>query len=203
MIVRTVNGGEDAVRAILYTPPSEQLVAYVNNNINNALSAITNASQEFVNATKTMFNNATNSNVINAGKMLLNQLGNMGTPDAIQYLTTEQLHTANIGMQYWIMECPEVRTLYNQNMCYGYGDTYVDMEEGIENPEDRSGYNRVMSGILQFESDGSGYFRHYEDSSDVDPLSTIDQFTILDTWHNARQALLKGIDITDPNGGKL
>ena len=203
MIVNTINGGEQAVNSILYTPPSDQLVAYVNNNINNALSTISNASDAFVNATKTMFNNATNHNVINAGKMLLNQIGNMGTVDTIQYLTTNQLHAANIGMQNWIMECPEVRTLYNQNMCYGYGDTYVDIEEDIMDPNDRSGYNRVMSDILQFEPDGTGYFQNYEDSSNIDPLSAIDQFTILDTWHNARQALLTGADITDPNEGKL
>ena len=138
--------------------------------------------------------------VVSSLHQIHNRAESVRQGDNIQYLSTiEQIQNANNVMMRYIMADPYIRDLYDQGLCYGYGDQYVPEACSVY---DTTEYRRVMNGLQVESEDGSGMEMTtwiYHDPSDVLTASQADD--ILATQRNARYHLRKQLmDPTNPFG---
>jgi len=200
MQVRTIAGGEGGLAALLYKQRPPELLQYIQNNIQEGADALGTIGDNFVNQAKLMYDKFNNSALINASKALLYSTGMHFSQDVIMPVAYDNLGGANLIMQQYIMAQPDINQLYQDNMCSGYDGVYYDMEPGITGT-DRYDYRRVMDGVVQYDDDhnGEAYIMHYSQDDGQEELDIMDRSAILDTWANVKNALIKGIDPTDPN----
>ena len=115
-------------------------------------------------------------------------------------MNEDNVHNAFGLMARYVMANPTIRTLYQQNKCDGYSDSYTDLYPGTIR-DDHYDYQRVMDGVVNFDTqDDRWEIKYYTDYSDQDEeLSPEDKFTILDTWNAACNVIARGLDPTDPD----
>jgi len=204
MQVRTIQGGEQAISALLYKQQDPSLLQYLQNNIQAGADALGGVADNFVNQAKLMYDKFNNSALINASKALLYSTGTHFSQDIIIPVAYDNLGTTNLIMQQYIIAQPDVNKLYQDNMCSGYDGVYLDRENGITGT-DRYDYRRVMDGVIQHDDNhnGEAYIMHYSQDDEEEELSFMDKSAILDTWANVVNALANGIDPTDPDMEQL
>lgn len=197
--VPVVTGGDFAAKALMYKPPSADIMNYMSNKLNNVMSYTHGITDRFKSTLQSLYNKAYNSDVINASKYLLAQSDHTLRQDVIYSVPYHALHEANLIMQRYILAEPTLNNLYRKNMCSGYPDTYFNSEPDTYGKE-RLDYQRVMDGVMQFESvEGQGelaYVSSYSNSDDIE-LSHIERTAILDTWHEVVRKIAMGEDPTD------
>lgn len=196
-----VNGGDVAASALLYKQPDITMMDYLKGNMNNILNHATNLSDRFINTVKNMYNKAHDSNVITTSKLLLNSAEYALDQHTLYAVPYDGFNNINLAMQQYVMAYPEINKLNRQNKCYGFQDTYVDPEPDTYG-EERYDYQRVMDGVLQHDSEGLAYSKHYSNADEV-KLDNVDKISILDTWHNVARYLAENIDPTDPDLDEL
>lgn len=196
-----VNGGDVAASALLYKQPDITMMDYLRGNMNNILNHATNLSDRFINTVKNMYNKAHDSNVITTSKLLLNSAEYALDQHTLYAVPYDGFNNINLAMQQYVMAYPEINKLNRQNKCYGFQDTYVDPEPDTYG-EERYDYQRVMDGVLQHDSEGLAYSKHYSNTDEV-KLDNVDRISILDTWHNVARYLAENIDPTDPDLDEL
>lgn len=211
MQVNVISGGDAAFDALVYKPPSQEVLNYLSTGIEhtkNIFSGLGEVGQSFLSHVTTHHDNHTNSSVLNAAKLLVHSAGSHMNNEVISVLAEDQLINANFIMQQFIMAHPNVNFLNQDNMCNGFVETYVDKEQGVYGTE-RNDYRSVMDGVLQNinlekddEDDDLLCIRHYSSSGD-DELDILDKLAVLETWDNVDNMLIEGIDPTDPHGGLL
>jgi len=197
MQVKTVQGGDLAASMLIYPPPDNNLLAYLNNNIQHGIEVLGNAGTSFMNNAAALYKKYNSSEILNIGKQLLYSVGSHMNQNVIVTVPYEMLPQANYAMQGYIMEQPELNKLYHQNAINGYEATYIDPEPGIKG-KDRLGYQQVMNGVLQFENtdEGMGFIEHYSNGEGIEDLDTYEQLSILKTWDNIALALANDLDPT-------
>lgn len=200
MQVRVIKGGEQALNALLYKTPDQNVLNYLQQNISNAGAMLGNAGTAFINTTKALYEKANNSTVLNNAKALLYSMGNHLSQDAIYPISYDNIQNTNLAMQSYIMANPRVNELYRDGLVNGYEGTYYNTEPGVWG-SDRSDYRHVMDGVLVPEVEGS-VINHYSDSSEIE-LDRYDQFAILETWETVNRYIAEAIDPTDPELGDL
>lgn len=201
MQVNVIRGGDAAFNALLYPPPDQNFLTYLQNNIQTAADAVSGMGTAFVDTVKSMYNRYNSTEAINASKALLHSTGTHFNQNVIYPVGYDNFTTANLLMQRYIMSEPSVSELYRDNMCYGYQETFYDNEPGTYGKE-RTDYRNVMDGVMEFEED-QAVFKYYSHSSEEPDLDTLDKLSILDTWDNAIRLIEEGIDPTDLEGGEL
>ena len=197
MRVRTVQGGDLAASVLIYPPPDNNLLNYLNTNLQQAKQAMGDIGSSFMDTASTLYEKYNGSEILNAGKQLLYSIGSHMNQNVIVPVTYEMLPEANYAMQGYIMEQPELNKLYHQNAVNGYDATYIDPEPGIVG-KNRLGYQQVMNGVLQFENTDEelGYIEYYNNSEDIEELELYEQLSILKTWDNVALALANDLDPT-------
>lgn len=191
-----LSGGEFMEQALLYRQPEPRVMAYLQNNLNSVLERGQHYTDQFVSNLTGLYNMAYSDAAIKASKQLLSQAEISLSEDVIYVVPEEALPNANHLMQQYIMAHRELSENYRKNLVQGYPDTFYDRQPGSFG-EDRYDYQNVMSDILQHDSDGEGYIKTYSNTDDRDELDLIDKLSILDTWRNVSNALVKGVDPTD------
>lgn len=202
MAIRTIRGGSDAFDAFMYPAPTQNFLNYIQHSIATASEKLGDIGRSFVNGAKELYERFNSDEAREQASALLYQVGANIGENVIQYYSPQNFANINMMMQYWAMENPMVRELYNNDMCYGFQDTYNDPEPGVPAHE-RSGYLNAMSGMLQFDEEDEGYIQHFSDSSDDEELTLFQRLSILDTWASAESLILNGIDPTDPELNEL
>ena len=195
--VNVVQGGDFAANALLYQQPSQTLMTYLHDNMNNVMSRLSNVSDAFKTSVVNLYNSAHDSKVLNQAKLLLNSLGTTLNQNVIYHVPYQDIHNPNPIMQQYIMSEPTLNKLHKQNRCYGYQDTYVEVEPDTYGQE-RVLYQRVMDGVMQFDEEGLCFINHYTNSDEVE-LTTVEKISVLDTWRHVRRLIAEGIDPTDPD----
>jgi len=196
MRVNVVNGGDEAFNALVYPQPSSAVISYLKNNIESAMSTVSNMSQGFIDNVKRMYSSVNGSEALLNGKLLTMNAGVHLNQNVIY--PVHNFQDTNLIMQRYLMSCPEVSELNKNNMCHGFQETYLDLEEGVYGT-DRTDYRDVMSGILTYEGEhGEGVFKRYYHTDGVD-LDFIDKLSIITTWDNARKMINDRLDPTDPD----
>lgn len=117
---------------------------------------------------------------------------------------TQQCQNATIMMQRWVMSEPNIRTLYHNQQCDGYSDTYRDVEPG-KIGEDHYDWRRAMTGMVLYDSPDTVAKFYMEELRDGDrELNPYEQFMIQRTWETVKIAVSQmNEDPTNPLGGKL
>jgi hypothetical protein len=195
--VPTVQGGEFAANALLYKQPTPEVINYVNNKLDNIVNHVHGLSSRFKSTVQNLYQQAYNSDIINAAKRYLSQSDYALRQDVIYTIPYEQFNTANLIMQQYIMAEPTLNNLHRKNMCYGFQDTYFDSEPNTYGKE-RMDYQRVMDGVLQFEKEEDNekslaYTYHYSNDDSIE-LTEPERIAILDTWHEVARMIAEGKD---------
>jgi len=201
MQIRVINGGEQAFNAMIYQPPDQSILNHINSSMARVGEIVGTAGTAFMDTTKSLYEKFNNSAVLNAAKLMVYSLGGHMSQDQIFPLNYDNMHTANNIMQHYIMSDLTINKMYNDNMCYGFQNTYYDLEQGVVG-KDREHYKAVMDGVLEIDEDGYCFTNTYS-SSDAIELSHFDKYAILDTWAEAKRMLVKGIDPTSPDRDEL
>jgi len=201
MNVNVVNGGRQAFNTMLYNVPDNNTLQWLNRSINYAKDALTGVADNLVDASVDLYNRVNSNSIINAAKALVSEQGGHANQYAIYSLDSNNMGDANYIMQQYIMANLEVQRLYQNNMCYGFEETYYNPEPDVFGKE-RLDYQRVMDGIL-YETETGLAVTHYSNGEDADELHVRDKHLILDTWAHTENMILNGIDPSDPDNNEL
>lgn len=196
--VNEVTGGDLVANALIYRPPPDNVMNYIQSNLQNVASHITDMTSGFVNTVTNLFNSVHSDQNRIAAKMAIHSAAVHLDQYSVVYVPYEELNRANLRMQNYILVHPEVSTLYEKNMCYGYADTHIPIEVDTYGKNTLS-YGQVMDGVVQYDDTGS-FIEHYiqDDEHIGEELDPYDQIAVLDTWHNVSKMLANGLDPTDP-----
>ena len=207
MRVNMVQGDPDlAFSSLVYQAPDERLLGYLQNNIQEAYQHVEHLGTQFMDNVSNMYEKFNSADVINRGKAILHSMQMHMDPMAIYPLGYEEIPQANYAMQRYIMVQPELRELYNDQMCNGYVDTYLDYDPGAESHQDHAVYQQVMDGVLVHDVDtDDGVINFYTNSVtvDEDDLHPMDRISIMDTWDRVAVMIAEGKDPSDPDDGEL
>jgi len=200
MQVNTIDGGRNAFNAMLYNAPNNNTLSWINNNLNRAKEALSGIGDSLIDASVRLYNKVNSNAAINAAKALVTEQGGHTNQYMIYGLDYDNMNTANYVMQQYIIANPIVNDLYENNMCHGFEETYYNSEPGVYGT-DRLDYRRVVDGVVMEEGDHL-VINHYSSLDDI-VLDDYDKHLILNTWQQAEQLVLCGIDPTDPDRGEL
>lgn len=202
MQVKVLQGGDATFNALVYPPPDNNLLNYLQQNVEHARIAMTGVSDQFVNMASSMYEKFNSSQVINAGKALLFGTESHLNHNVVYPVSYGHLGQANMVMQRYIIAQPDVNAMYQQQTCEGFQETYMDFEPDNEGTE-RMDYRNVMNGVLQHDENGDAFIMHYIDSNEYEPLDTLDKFSVLQTWDSVAYSIAMGIDPTSPDDSEL
>lgn len=208
-MINVIYGGDEAFDALLYTQENPINQQYVVQQLERVNTALSDSGRAFMDASRELYERIHNSEAAQAARAALRMAKSLFQPNVIGYLDTlDRLQSAPPIMQRWIMSSPEVRPLYQQQRCHGYGEAYItDMSPGQSLEQDYN-WRRVMDGVVVMEEtdDGWGWYsrQYVEEILPGDrELINFEKLDILRTWDIVRMAIEAGDDPTNPAGGTL
>ena len=190
---------ESAFSAIIHQNDGNYDREYFRNKVSRISEMALGVSKEFVDRSKKLYEEVYSSRAINAAKHALSTA--KGVMDLIiRYCSNlEELKSANIISQRYLMANPYVREIYHKQQCDGYSATYFDIEPGVVK-DDHYDYRRVMDGVAQRDDKGI-YSVHYVEKlipGDKE-LDLQAKFDILDSWDMMELIMRRDkLDVTDP-----
>lgn len=147
-MVMIVNGGPDVFAAIAFGPDNPTTVNFLEQQVSNFSSALTDAGRAFMERGRNIFDRFYGSEAARLAKAAIRTTQHMFQHDVVMPLTNiAAMQQAKPTMQRWIMACPTVREMYHMQRCDGYSDSYVDMQPGCVGA-DHYDYRKVMNGVI-------------------------------------------------------
>lgn len=208
--INVVHAGDTSSFDYLIFPnqnPANQIS--IQNQLQQFSQTLTDTGRKFLEASATIYQQIHDSDVARMARAALRSAKGIFHPNQIMDLETlEELQSAQVMMQRYIMAQPDIRGLYNAQRCDGYSDTYVDIDPGaiLDSHYD---YRRVMDTVIQEEGEGESYSwftRMYcEDLLEGDrELDFEERVSILGTWDVLKMFVQAGKeDPTNAWGGNL
>lgn len=194
--VEVVNGGPEMFNMMSYGEKHPSTLQYLRSQFENVGHALTEAGKQFFTGMQNVFEQANNSETMRKARLAMQKVANVFQPDMVySFFDLQQIQAAQFVMQRWVMACPEVRTMYHQQRCDGYSETYVDRFPG-QVGEDHYDYRRVMHGMVQDdqEHDWKATFFLDEILEGDRELDFDEQVNILNTWQCVEAYLKRGRD---------
>lgn len=176
--------------------------SWIKNQLN--FDALGSICQDFKTHAQNIYERLNNTKAINFAKNLIRQHANVLDASAISELyDIENLRQASPLMQRYIMANPKLRKKYNEQLCDGYSDSYVDVDPGTIG-KDHYDFRRVTNSMVMVNDDTWEAVNYMEDliKDDVE-LEFLEKTSILNTWDAVEHFIDLGEDITDINGGKI
>lgn len=183
----------------------QNTMGWLGERANTLRANVSNHATNFFNQAVNLYQTISTSDAIQAMRNLVAKKDNSWEVNSIYAATnTEQLQTANLVMQRYIMAEPNLRDLYLNNLTEGYGDTYVN-NHGDSIGVNHYDYRRVMDGMLVVNDDSMQFSTFYEDIPEGDRELTLhEKVDILKTWNAVNIALSENeMDPTSPVGNLL
>lgn len=195
----------DAFDALVYGEQNPSNIQYLQQRIGHSVDRLTEYGKNFLSDVGTIFNKFNGSEALKFIRATTKAAKTLFQPNIINYLTDlEAIQQSNFVMQRWIMAQPDVRALYQKQLCHGFSDSYVDNDKkGIG--ETHYDYRRVMDGVVTCTDESFGFKFFPDELYEGDKeLSHEDKEDILSTWSIVKAFIDQGIDDpTSPYGGKL
>jgi len=204
MQISTMMGDDLSFRSLAYGYEKHPgTLSFMENTMNNVSNVLTAGGQAFLSTARSIYDNLNNSHAMQLARAACNKMGNMFARTDIHEITEiSNIQNANLIMQRYIMACPEVRSVFQSQLCNGYSETYIDMYPG-KIGEDHYDYRRVENGIL---NDADERITHYLDvlvEGDRE-LMFDEQLAIKKTWQKVAELMQYGtVDPTDPLNGSM
>lgn len=210
VIANVIEANSPGVLDYLIYPEQNPLnQSYIYNQIANISNTLDDIGKKFIESSKEIYQKINDSELIRKAKMALRSaVGISHINEILYYNTLEAMQSATPYMQNYIMANPMIRELYNDQLCDGYSDTYIDIDKGTI-ADTQYHYRRVMDGVIQDTEDSEGNYNwvsknYMEDLLEGDKeLQIEDKAKILSTWEVMNMFIKAGQDPTNPNGGSL
>lgn len=190
-----------AVSSIAFPEVSQQAQDWVRSQLHENTALLTQAGSDFLQSSLETYRTLIDGSAIRGARALARIVGGLMHPNTIHALGSyAELRAAKPIMQRYIMACPEIRSIYQRQLCDGYSDSYFDMEPKSIG-EDHYEWRQVMTGVAQEDpkQPGQYFIREYFDSpyEGDEALTAQQKFSILDTWDTVRKAILEKVDPTN------
>lgn len=185
-----VKGGSAAYRALVFGPQNQSNQSFFDSQVASVVNAGNEFGQAFANRVLEIRETFNNSAAVQLAKAALNRTRGIFSPNVVKTLTeVPDMQNAKSVMQRWMMANPEVRTLYQQQRCDGFSDSYVDLQPG-KIGENHYDFRRVMDGMVQESEDGFFIDMYAEQILPEDEDFDFDeQKAVLRTWLSLKHAI--------------
>lgn len=153
------SGGSNAIHQLSFGSVTQSTVNF----LQNQLATIQNTPylQSFLPVAQMQFENLNGESARRAAEAVIRNATALFEENVIRQLNTiEQLQTASLVMQRWIMTSTLLREQAAAGHIYGWRDTYVDHEPGMTGIFNTD-YRRLNQGILQEVEDGDWKVTQY------------------------------------------
>lgn len=189
-MAQIMEGGADMFNALAHSMPHPNTVNYLQSQLNQPVQAINDASQQFIQQANEAYERFASSDSMRLARAAVRMVGNAWEMDTIRPMhDIGEIQQAKPTMQRWVMALPDIRKLYHQQQCDGYGETYRDIDPGMSG-EQQYDYRRVMDGFVEVTDDGWEATQYFEDLIEGDrDLLLEEQSDIMSTWSRVRQAI--------------
>lgn len=203
--MQIIYGGAEAWDALAYGHQNPINLGYFQNQIENFSNTLTDIGKQFHADAASIYERFNGSEAMQALRNVTKMAKTLFQPNIVTAITTvENLQIAPLIMQRWIMACPEVRTVYNQQRCDGYSDTYFDSQPKAIG-DNHYDYRRVMDGVVKEDEEGWSVKFYPDELVEGDRNLLFDEkVDILSTWDSLKYFMEAGDkDPTNPYGGSL
>lgn len=207
-MAQVIQAGVEGFEALIYPDQNPMNFEFIQNQFANISNTASEAARAFYEKAQAVAHDLYDSKAVRHARAAVRAVRSVFQPDSIQQLSTlEAIQQANQQMIRFMMAEPTLRTMYQEQMCAGYGDSYYDLDPGKVG-EKHYDFRRVMNGVLHEEEiDGEAQlvFNHYAEllvEGDRE-LEAYEQFGILRTWDLAKQFIAAGKDPSSPEGDDL
>lgn len=200
-------GTRDAFDALVYGEQHPGTVDYLRSQFKDVTGTLTEASRKFYDNARTTFEHFNSNAAINFARNAIQALTGGRNVDVarVVYLgELDQLRSASLYMQRWLMANPVVRERYLDQRLDGYSDSYVNFS-GLDIGWKHYDYQLVTDGLMTIDDEGDAHWKEFF----LEPREGDRHFTlgekvdIVDSW-SAQNVLLKLCeDPTNAEGGQL
>lgn len=200
-----VQGGVDAFNAMRGGFPSQTSIQQLQQQFQQSMTYLNDAQRSIVSNAQTAYRLMTQNESANLLRNLGTKINNVWSSGIQQLYSLDEIQTADIIMQRWIMAHSGLRTMYLDNCCDGYGEAYENVQ-GESVGRDQYDWRQVMNGVAVTSEEGNAYTEFYHDSRSRDDivLSVSEQVDILSTWSLIDRLLdEQDEDPTSPFGADL
>ena len=193
-----IDGGDSALSALLYKPPSQYVVDYFKTGMNNITQSGINFGKQFLDNVNSIYHNSYSEHAVKHAKNILN-ITAAHTRDDVIFPVSVSNYKPNLEMQKYIMALPEIDKLVRTQRFDGFSTTgYIDLEPdnvGIE----RHSYMSVMSGVIDMDSDEDSFAVQYSFGDEVinTELEFSEKISVLNTWDSVKKLITMDIDPTE------
>ena len=200
-----IHGSEVEFNALLYPQLHQNTLNYIQNGIAQLSNTLVGKGNQLFDYAKQKYMEInSHANKIRAMNALAASQNVKNENIIYEIKSIESCRQATLTMQRWVMAEPTIRKMYHDQRCDGFSNTYIDLEPGKVG-EQHYDYRRVMTGVVNYESEDHITNTYLEDLRDGDrDLESIEQLSILNSWEITRLAVaMMNEDPTDPLGGTL
>lgn len=191
-MAEVVYGDNSFFKSAVYGTQDFKALEFLSNQYNNISSFATNASMEFFNTAKNLYDRLSGSTAIRMARQASEVMGTLYQADEIHMLKTlVSLQLAKHTMQRWIMANPVVRQLYHDQKIDGYSNTYIDMHPN-DIGESHYDYRRATNGLMVEVEDKLLCTTYPDELMDEKELTIEEQLDIKISWDTIEKELSKG-----------
>lgn len=197
-------GDEGSFNTVCFGMPDSNTREYLLNKWDNVKNLFSN--NRFIEETDRIMKTYSSNEYLNKARSVLKSTGRLLlNPNEIYLIKNlEDFQTATPTMQRWIMANPKLRKLYQRQLVYGYGNSYLDLEPWAVG-DDHYDYRKVVDGIALSNYVNLNQYNLYHDINRENDreLTPDEQFDILETWRHLEYILENtNEDPTNIFGGK-
>lgn len=193
-----VEGDSDVFAVMRYGAPTQSVIDYVEQEYNRSNAVISDVGRRLMDSTYQIFQENMNSDVFRIAKAAVRRVGSLWGTDVIRQLNQIwEIQNAPMSMVRYVMAQPDIRNLYHNQSCEGYGKDYADAQPNLVG-EDHLDWCRVMNGVAVIDDDGwdATTYGWSTENADEAELDLSEQMDILNTWDNVKWAISEGVDPT-------
>ena len=200
-----IYGGNLAFDAMMFHAPSQSTIDFMAQTSAAFQSVVTAPLQNLFTTVNSVYDRVNYSEGLRLLRAAGRAANNIWRDDMVRPLySIGEFQHAPSSMIRFIMAQPDIRKLYHQGMCEGYGDRYTDLYPDTVG-EAHYDYRRAVDGMVLEQPDGT--YRSTTYFEDVDPNESLDimqQTDIMQTFNYAIYLLDVGKeDPTSPSNARL
>ena len=184
-----VRGGVDAFNSHVYAQPSQQDIAFFENNTQTFFDTIGQSGYQFFHDLRDRMQTVDFGKLKEYTQAAARRVSTFWDTDSIRPLTTlTDIQFAPQAMIRWQMANPDVRKMYHKGLVAGYDDLYKDYYPNVSG-HDHVDFQLVMDGVEQYDEDGDIMWVSYDedeivnDEDSVNHLSLSERVDIIESWN--------------------
>ena len=178
--------------------PTPDVVSHLRDNHQSFINNLAVSNSNFAAILQEQHDYNISNNQLDIAREVMFQTNNVLNDYSIHKVPYDGLAEMNATMQRYTMAHPTLYTLYENNRCSGFDDSWHDSDK--VSARWRDDYIQVMDGMMEFKEDG-GLVTHYY--AETPTLTLGEKSAILDVWRQVEGIVADGYDPTDLNKGKL